>query len=246
MRSACSLDSSPFVVVILFRYRDSYLTKPSGSAFLIIFRVDAPLSIENWLSLGTHSFLYGLGRFSPMNGSYQILMFDFTEFIQFIGLSLSVFLFCVHSRILSAQFTGLIPFWINFFRVLTLWNLWTHSFRIDLSMWGFFEIISRFQNLLWCHFLSGCFRFFVACTKQDVSDLFRYFVLYSQILSAVVIASCICFLWHLILRWAFIDRSFIFTVSLFFENEFSLTVFHTAFSVISDTFYSALRSGLPI
>jgi hypothetical protein len=115
MRSACSLDSSPFVVVILFRYRDSYLTKPSGSAFLIIFRVDAPLSIENWLSLGTHSFLYGLGRFSPMNGSYQILMFDFTEFIQFIGLSLSVFLFCVHSRILSAQFTGLIPFWINFF-----------------------------------------------------------------------------------------------------------------------------------
>lgn len=156
----------------------SYLTKSSGSAFLIIFRVDVPWSIENWLSLGTHSFLYGFGRFSyykvDLIGSWCLISLNLFSSLdsafRFDFACTSAFSICINFLAFFAfQFTLLVIFcsvhgthtFLNkFFRVIILRNLWTHSFRIDLSMWGFFwdhylffKIILMSLSFFWFRFL---------------------------------------------------------------------------------------------
>lgn len=172
---------------LFFWYRDSYLTNSSDSAFLMIFRWGCSW-VGRKLTKSWDSFLpdWILSVFLS-GGSCKIRKFDFTEFIQFIGLSLSVwfyvyfctfrlhelsaFCFSVYASVLFCSVHGTHTFLNKFCRVIILRNLWTHSFRIDLSMWGFLEIISLFRIFLMSFFCFRSFPVFVACTKQDASSL---------------------------------------------------------------------------
>jgi hypothetical protein len=115
--------------------------------------MDVPLSVENWLSLGTHSFLCGLGSVFAYWWTRRVLMFVLSSWD-----SAFRFDFACTFALLIAQFTGLIPFWI-FFRVLIYETFGLIPFGLTYLCEVSFEIISRFSKSFWCHLFCFCRNF---------------------------------------------------------------------------------------
>lgn len=83
-----------------------------------------------------------------------------------------------------AQFTGLIPFWINFCQMIILRNLWTHSFRISLSICRFQIIICSWIGIFCC--LRMLFPSAVWGGIFWKSFIINAFIIFSQMLPCVV------------------------------------------------------------
>jgi hypothetical protein len=142
--------------------------------------MDVPLSVENWLSLGTHSFLCGLGSVFAYWWTRRVLMFVLSSWD-----SAFRFDFACTFALLIAQFTGLIPFWIFFsssdlrFRVLIyetfglipfgLTYLCEVSLRSFLGFKIFFDVI-----------------FFPAVSGSSSLVQNRMYLIFSDILSCIL------------------------------------------------------------
>jgi hypothetical protein len=150
-----------------------------------------------------------------------------------MGLSLSVW-FCVYFCTFDCSVHGTHTFLNLFFE---FW--FTKPLDSFLSDWLIYVRFLLRSFLVFQNLFDVIFSVFVVISKQFIWWFIALFFKYP----AVVIAFYVFVFWHPILRWAFIDRSFIFTLHHFY---FAFIAFSwcSAFSVISDTFILLLGLGL--